>query len=348
MDAQTTGGVSATFGWDDAARLETWSRGTDSASYTYEGNGQRTSATVTVGGTTTTTDYNYDGLTLLSLDAERSDETTFSVAYLTGEDGRPYAGVYASSETSVPVTFLVATTDRGDVVALTDTAGAVFARYTYDPYGRVLSQDANAVSGITSNVASAIRDRQPLRYAGYTYDAHSATYYLSQRHYDPATMRFLIKDPARDDGEESAYQYCAGDPVGKVDSTGLRTIVRSQLWKLTISNVSYKTSIDYVTSAVLSAFGLRLPGPAPGTMGVPGWWLVRVTMSYKVDAQYRLMKNGTCWGWRGVVKSRSTSYSSIAPGSRSEAILRVKKLTYDYAHTQSAVLARTVWSWVVF
>ena len=27
--------------------------------------------------------------------------------------------------------------------------------------------------------------------------------------------------PARDDGEESAYQYCAGDPVGKVDPTGL-------------------------------------------------------------------------------------------------------------------------------
>ncbi|MBE0418382.1 MAG: RHS repeat-associated core domain-containing protein, partial [Coriobacteriia bacterium] len=173
-------------------------------------------------------------------------------------------------------------------------------------------------------------------------------YYLSQRHYDPATMRFLTKDPARDDGEESAYQYCAGDPVGKVDPTGLRTIVRSQLWKLTISNVTYKTSIDYVTSAVLSAFGLRLPGPAPGTMGVPGWWLVRVTMSYKVDAQYRLMKKGRCWGWRGVVKNRSTSYSSIAPGSRSEAITRVKRLTYNYALTQSTVLARTVWSWVVF
>ncbi|MBE0418164.1 MAG: RHS repeat-associated core domain-containing protein, partial [Coriobacteriia bacterium] len=121
-----------------------------------------------------------------------------------------------------PVTFLIATTDRGDVVALTNTAGAVFARYAYDPYGAVLSQDTNAVTGITSDVAAAIADRQPLRYAGYTYDAHSATYYLSQRHYDPATMRFLTKDPARDDGEESAYQYCGGDPVGKADPSGLR------------------------------------------------------------------------------------------------------------------------------
>ncbi|MBE0418383.1 MAG: hypothetical protein IBX63_11545, partial [Coriobacteriia bacterium] len=92
--------------------------------------------------------YTYDGITLLSLDATRSDETTYAVAYLYDEDGRPYAGVYASSEMTTPVTFLIATTDRGDVVALTNTAGAVFARYTYDPYGAVLSQDTNAVTGI--------------------------------------------------------------------------------------------------------------------------------------------------------------------------------------------------------
>jgi RHS repeat-associated protein len=163
--------------------------------------------------------YTYDGITLLSLDAARSGETTYAVAYLYGEDGRPYAGVYTAGAAS-PVTFLIASTDRGDVAALTNTAGAVFARYTYDPYGRVLSQDANAAGEITAELAEAIAARQPLRYAGYAYDAHSATYYLSQRHYDPATARFLTKDPARDDGEESAYQYCAGDPVGKVDPTG--------------------------------------------------------------------------------------------------------------------------------
>jgi len=50
-------------------------------------------------------------------------------------------------------------------------------------------------------------------------------------------MRFLSKDPARADGEESAYQYCAGDPVGKVDPTGLWSI--SALIRMThlISNL---------------------------------------------------------------------------------------------------------------
>ncbi|MBE0418296.1 MAG: RHS repeat-associated core domain-containing protein, partial [Coriobacteriia bacterium] len=49
-------------------------------------------------------------------------------------------------------------------------------------------------------------------------------YYLSARYYDPATYQFLSKDPARDDGEESAYQYCGGDPVGSIDPTGLWTL----------------------------------------------------------------------------------------------------------------------------
>ena len=35
-----------------------------------------------------------------------------------------------------------------------------------------------------------------------------------------STAQFITKDPAKADGEESAYQYCGGDPVGKVDPSG--------------------------------------------------------------------------------------------------------------------------------
>ena len=229
--SQTLSGTTTMYTYDNASRLTGWSRGADAATYTYDAAGQRTRTVHTQGGktpVTTTTEYTYDGITLLSL-ASAQGAATWKVAYLYDEDGRPYAGVYTAG-TAAPVTFLIATNDRGDVVALTDTAGAWFARYTYDPYGRVLSQTAQAVSGINVTLAGQIRDRQVLRYASYAYDAHSATYYLSARHYDPATMRFLSKDPARDDGEESAYQYCAGDPVGKVDPSGevSQTIVR--LW----------------------------------------------------------------------------------------------------------------------
>jgi RHS repeat-associated protein len=238
--SQTTGGITTTFGWDGASRLVSWSRGGESAAYTYDGAGQRTRAVVTQEGLTTTATYTYDGITLLSLSAQQGT-ATWTVTYLYDEDARPYAGVYRAG-TASPVTFLIATNDRGDVLGLTNTAGAPFARYTYDPYGRVLTTTSNGVTDITSSVASAIRDRQPLRYAGYAYDAHSATYYLSQRHYDPATMRFLTKDPARDDGEESAYQYCGGDPVGKVDPTGLAYVYTWRPRSMVISGANCKAS----------------------------------------------------------------------------------------------------------
>ena len=90
--------------------------------------------------------------------------------------------------------------------------------------------------------------RQPLRYAGYAYDAHSATYYLSARHYDPATARFLTKDPARDDGEESAYQYCAGDPVGSVDPTG-----EASVWVPTIGQAKSQWCWAAAAVAVIRA-----------------------------------------------------------------------------------------------
>jgi RHS repeat-associated protein len=57
--------------------------------------------------------------------------------------------------------------------------------------------------------------------AGYCYDAENGMYYLSARHYDPGTRQFLSKDLSRNDGEESAYQYCAGNPVKNVDPNGL-------------------------------------------------------------------------------------------------------------------------------
>ena len=70
-------------------------------------------------------------------------------------------------------------------------------------------------------MASAISSRQPLRYASYAYDTESGLYYLSQRYYDPSTMQFVSKDPARADGEMSAYLYCGNDPVNRVDPEGL-------------------------------------------------------------------------------------------------------------------------------
>jgi RHS repeat-associated protein len=92
--------------------------------------------------------------------------------------------------------------------------------YSYDAYGNPGQVRTAATARISAPLAAAVARANALRYAGYAFDAHSGLYYLSKRHYDPATAQFLTKDPAKADGGESPYQYCGGDPAGKVDPSG--------------------------------------------------------------------------------------------------------------------------------
>ena len=182
----------------------------------YDASGQRTKSVVTVGGTQTTTTYDYDGLTLFSLSATQGS-TTWRIDYLYDEEGALYGGVYRSPASSTsPTYFTAVNNDHGDVLELCDADGSAFAAYRYDAWG--LPQGAgNYAAGvwtqgtslITSTSAGQIASRQILRYASYALDPESGFYYCSARYYDPATRQWTIGDAAKVDGEESAYQYAA-------------------------------------------------------------------------------------------------------------------------------------------
>jgi RHS repeat-associated protein len=180
----------------------------------------------------TSTDFIYQGLALQSLSATQTggeSQKSWKITYLYDEYGRPYGGVYRDpADTSSPVFFGMVVTDRGDVVELLDANGDPFAAYRYDAWGNPIGA-GNLGTGIWTQtttlitdqaLADAIATRQPLRYASYCFDSESGMYYLSSRHYDPQTRQFLSKDLSRNDGEESAYQYCLGNPVSRVDPTG--------------------------------------------------------------------------------------------------------------------------------
>jgi RHS repeat-associated protein len=198
------------------------------ASYTYDASGQRTRSAVTVGSTTTTTDFAYEGLTLLKLSTTQGS-SSWRIDYLYDEEGSPWGGVYRSpTGSNSPTFFSLITSDRGDVLELCDANGTAFAAYRYDAWG--LPQGAgNSATGIWtqgttlvgSTLAGQIASRQVLRYAGYAFDGESGLYYCSARYYDPATRQWTTGDPAKADGEESAWQYCGGNPVEYVDPSGL-------------------------------------------------------------------------------------------------------------------------------
>jgi RHS repeat-associated protein len=189
------------------------------ATYTYDASGQRMSSVVTTAGRTTTTTFDYDGSRLLGLCATCSDGANWKVRYLYDGSSRPVAGVYASNTCSA-TPFSIASSDRGDVRELINASGASFALYSYDAYGNPIGARTSAAGSISATRAVEIAGRQVLRYAGYVWDSESSLYYCSSRYYDPTVAQFISKDPERADGEQSAHQYCGGDPVGTVDPDG--------------------------------------------------------------------------------------------------------------------------------
>lgn len=230
----------ATYGWDDADHLGSWVFDATNpaqdvtATFGYDASGQRTRSVVTTSGGSVETTYTYRGLTLLSLESSSAAGRT-AFDYLYDEAGRAYAAIASIPGTS-PVFVGLVQNSHGDVVELTDRTGIGFAAYRYNPWGEQwtgwelggermqTSVTVQPTALIPASIASKITYAQPLRFAGYAYDSFSGLYYLSARYYDPVACQFISPDPAKADGEANQYQYCGGDPAGKIDPSGLRML----------------------------------------------------------------------------------------------------------------------------
>ncbi len=98
----------------------------------------------------------------------------------------------------------------GSIRELTDTAGSIRARYSYDPYGRrtKVTGDLDADFG----------------FAGMFWSPEAAVSVTRFRDYDPQSGRWLSRDPltrAEESEGPNLYAYVADNPVNLTDSLGL-------------------------------------------------------------------------------------------------------------------------------
>ena len=94
--------------------------------------------------------------------------------------------------------------------ALIDSIGKVTGRTAYDPYGNITYQTGT----------------QPIMaYAGLYKHAASDLYLATYRAYNPATARWLNRDPIKEAGGLNVYAYVGGDPISLTDASGLKVYI---------------------------------------------------------------------------------------------------------------------------
>ncbi len=100
---------------------------------------------------------------------------------------------------------------QGSTVQRLDSAGNVLSAHGFDAFG----------TSLTANAAPADPYAGYGAQWGYRADAETGLLLLGQRYYDPASGRFLNRDPAGYQGGIDLYGYCGDEPAGGIDSNGL-------------------------------------------------------------------------------------------------------------------------------
>ena len=179
------------YNYDSFNQLTAYYDALSSASYTYNADGLRMSKTVNGN----KTEFTWDGQNLAG--EETGDSLNTYTYDVTGISSAVIDGVYR--------TYMKDT--HGSVVGYYNAAGERMKQYDYDAFG-------NRLEG---------SDPDPFGYCSEYYDSESGNIYLRARYYNSETGRFISEDPAKDG--VNWYVYCGGDPVMKVDPTGLDSFI---------------------------------------------------------------------------------------------------------------------------
>ncbi len=209
IDGNLTNCAPWSFTWDSGNRLTTVaSNGAQIVAYAYDCLGRRVKKTTS----TATTHFFYDGWNLVR-EIEVSGNITNVVEYVWGKDisgsfqGAGGVGglLYEKRNGAIYIPYQDA---FGNIVGYWDTNGVIVAEYTYDAFGKTISQ--------TGSMADAFRHRFSTKY----YDSETGFYYYGYRYYFPELRRWLSRDPIEEEGGNNLYVFCMNSSLSSFDDFG--------------------------------------------------------------------------------------------------------------------------------
>ncbi|MDE6624896.1 MAG: hypothetical protein K2K56_00850, partial [Lachnospiraceae bacterium] len=200
--------------------------------YTYDYAGNRTSKTVNEKDTTFYVNDTSGSLTMVAAETDKDGKET--VYYTRGEE-------LLSMERKGEVCYYLYD-GHGSVRTLTNGAGRITDRYSYDAYGNLLEKE-----GDTEN---------EFLYTGEQYNANTGLYYLRARYMNPSTGTFISMDSYQgsiyDPVSLHKYLYANANPVMYTDPSGNMAFAAGML----VRNELIATEVAY--NAAILTMGLTL------------------------------------------------------------------------------------------
>ena len=185
-----------TYAWDAENRLIkiTYPGTNNYSQFTYDGLGQCVKIVETAGGTITSTKQfvRCSG----QMCEARNASSTITAQY------------FSQGETISGTSYYYTKDHLGSIREITNSAGAIQAQYSYDPYGQVTK-----IAG-TGTVSD-------FQYAGYYYHAPSGLSLTLNRAYNANLGRWINRDPVGEDGGINLYAYVNNEPINERDPLGL-------------------------------------------------------------------------------------------------------------------------------
>jgi RHS repeat-associated protein len=116
----------------------------------------------------------------------------------------------------------------GSVIGLTDEAGTLVERYTYDPYGKTFIERKNvsswAANGGSGGAPAYSAYGNPFMWTGQRYDPAVSLYHFLYRSYSSNLGRWLQQDREEYADGINLYQYTTSKPIIGVDPWGTITV----------------------------------------------------------------------------------------------------------------------------